>query len=131
MTTQNTFSVEEETTNTGNIVDELSSIECPRPCLLIERCFSSNPTIFKNGVWITKINPPNFKWSNCSYEKREEIFKFLKTCQCCERHQIDKPDILWMGWEETRWKNTSLGCEGHECECNCRHKMRMMARQYN
>jgi hypothetical protein len=58
-------------------------------------------------------------------------FKTLSECKCCDRHQKDKPIAVEDGWICDRWNDTHLGDEGHECECDCRHLMRFMAREYN
>ena len=49
----------------------------------------------------------------------------LSNCNCCERHQINKP-IIFSAWNETPFNyDQSI----HPCMCNCRHISRMICRQ--
>jgi len=49
----------------------------------------------------------------------------LANCNCCERHQINKPNAF-VAWHETPFHFT-LGT--HPCMCNCRHVARFICRQ--
>ena len=52
----------------------------------------------------------------------EAKLAFLNTCNCCERHQSNKP-ITYSPWHD---------CESNgmhwQCECNCRHMARWICR---
>ena len=53
------------------------------------------------------------------------MLTILNTCQCCERHQINKPTV-YEQWVETTFHgtpNTHL-----ECSCSCRHLARNICR---
>lgn len=50
---------------------------------------------------------------------------FLSNCNCCERHQINKP-TLFAPWYETPFSNNNTT---HTCTCNCRHIARFICRQ--
>ena len=54
---------------------------------------------------------------------RQQIFNVMKSCQCCNRHQKNKPVVL-KHWTDTidPWNQT-----GH-CSCTCRHISRMICR---
>ena len=49
----------------------------------------------------------------------------LAKCDCCERHQIDKPTPM-TPWVDTHFNNT----ENTDCICNCRHTARFICRQF-
>ena len=53
------------------------------------------------------------------------VFKVRQECDCCERHQIDKPKKL-----ETfiQIETQSNGPE-NQCGCNCRYEARRMCRE--
>ena len=54
---------------------------------------------------------------------KNAVFSRLKACQCCERHQIDKPKIL-QPWIETDFHGTQFT----PCQCACRHLSRFICR---
>ena len=49
----------------------------------------------------------------------------LSNCNCCKRHQINKPSVFTV-WQETQFHNNQ---EVHSCICNCRHVARFICRQ--
>ena len=49
----------------------------------------------------------------------------LSNCNCCKRHQINKPSIFTI-WQETEFHNEQ---KQHSCMCNCRHVARFICRQ--
>ena len=51
---------------------------------------------------------------------------FLSNCNCCNRHQINKP-IVFQPWIDT--PNTSHFDYSENCYCRCRHAARMICRQ--
>jgi len=73
------------------------------------------------------------------YNLREQIFSQVKgisfqdkldslsLCNCCERHQINKP-IYYSPWNETpfKFKDQDL----YSCKCNCRHIARQICREH-
>ena len=59
---------------------------------------------------------------------------FIKyfNCHCCLRHQVNKPAWIQAGWIETECKQSVYKkSEFLECECDCRHELRWMARREN
>ena len=54
------------------------------------------------------------------------VFKVRWCCNCCERHQINKPEKL-----ETFIETETLRLfeEENQCGCNCRHEARRMCRE--
>ena len=59
------------------------------------------------------------------------VFNFLAMCECCVRHQTNRP-AAFNQWEETPIrKHLRLeACEDPEkCRCQCRHRMRFIARR--
>ena len=51
----------------------------------------------------------------------------LSNCDCCERHQVNKPTVF-QPWYETPFNNTQ---NIYHCMCNCRHVARFICRQAN
>ena len=55
----------------------------------------------------------------------QDKLNHLANCNCCERHQVNKPTIF-MAWQETPFHNNQFT---HPCMCNCRHVARFICRQ--
>ena len=55
------------------------------------------------------------------------VFKVRQECDCCERHQIDKPKKLETFIQIETIENSN-GSE-NQCGCNCRHEARNMCRE--
>lgn len=49
---------------------------------------------------------------------------YLSQCNCCTRHQINKPTTFSI-WHETPFSNINHA----SCRCNCRHVARFICRQ--
>ena len=56
--------------------------------------------------------------------KREDVFKTLTLCNCCPRHQINKPKTL-QKWINTEFHET----QDTDCDCQCRHLSRFICRE--
>ena len=54
---------------------------------------------------------------------REKFVVVLSTCDCCERHQKDRPKE-YKPWTDTPFSNT----QHTDCECRCRHLSRWVCR---
>ena len=54
-----------------------------------------------------------------------EKLQHVANCNCCERHQINKPRVL-APWVETPWNNSQNYLTG--CDCDCRHLARFICR---
>jgi hypothetical protein len=68
--------------------------------------------------------------SNCSifYKNkilnRQEIIKTFSACNCCTKHQINKPKEL------TNWNDTPMNfTQDLTCGCACRHISRFLCRE--
>ena len=59
-----------------------------------------------------------------SYNKHN-LFRCFASCNCCERHNIDKPKILGLYTES----KDSINYKIYECKCLCRHITRQMCRK--
>ena len=55
----------------------------------------------------------------------QDKLNHLANCDCCERHQVNKPTVF-VAWHETPSHNTQ---GTHPCMCNCRHVARFICRQ--
>ncbi len=55
----------------------------------------------------------------------QDKLNHLANCDCCERHQVNKPTVF-AAWHETPFHNTQ---GTHPCMCNCRHVARFICRQ--
>lgn len=65
-------------------------------------------------------NPSNFR--ECQHALDVLLF-----CDCCEKHQKNKP-AMYEPWVETKNGNPEFTlCE---CECDCRHRARIICRNY-
>ena len=53
--------------------------------------------------------------------------KNLAKCDCCKKHQINKP-TEYQSWIETAGPEYF---KSPECKCNCRHLSRFLCRSYN
>jgi hypothetical protein len=67
------------------------------------------------------------------YSKHDDnqYFNTLAACSCCERHTENKPANMKAGWIETACHYSHAEDYAIYCACECRHKMRIMARFYN
>lgn len=55
-----------------------------------------------------------------------DILTFLSFCDCCDRHQINKP-IVFSPWLEIPLSDNHFNI----CRCDCRHLARIICRQHN
>jgi len=56
----------------------------------------------------------------------QEKLDFLSLCNCCEKHQVNKP-FMFEPWNETPINLDKP--ENLTCHCNCRHIARYICRQ--
>ena len=54
-----------------------------------------------------------------------EKLQHVANCNCCERHQINKPRVL-APWVDTPWNNSNNLI--YHCNCDCRHLARFICR---
>lgn len=52
---------------------------------------------------------------------------YLSSCNCCERHQKNKP-VIFKPWNDCDISNVSQ-FNPDNCQCNCRHAARFICRQ--
>lgn len=57
----------------------------------------------------------------------QDKLNHLANCNCCERHQINKP-IVFEPWHDTPFHDIQAT---YPCMCNCRHVARFICRQAN
>jgi hypothetical protein len=62
-----------------------------------------------------------------SHEKFTKMITELRQCKCCERHQTNRP-TTFAPLEETQFKPPQS--KMNECNCTCRHIIRMICRQH-
>lgn len=55
----------------------------------------------------------------------QDKLNHLSNCNCCLRHQVNKPTVF-VPWHETPFHNNQIT---HLCTCNCRHVARFICRQ--
>ena len=77
------------------------------------------------------LDPRRFekKWdsfSDISGDTYEEKLQVLVSCNCCDRHQINKPS-QYCKYIETKYPTMF---DIPLCRCNCRHLARFICRQY-
>ena len=61
------------------------------------------------------------------YNQITDVLNLLYYCDCCYRHQIDKPVIFSHLNDETEPNNIVY----QDCSCDCRHIARRTCRLYN
>ena len=54
-----------------------------------------------------------------------DILTFLSFCDCCDRHQKNKP-VFFAPWNELPF----LGTQHYDCICDCRNIARMICRKH-
>lgn len=62
---------------------------------------------------------------NVPGDSYQDKLNHLANCNCCERHQVNKPTVF-APWHETPFHNTQAT---YPCMCNCRHVARFICRQ--
>ena len=58
-----------------------------------------------------------------SKNRARELVKVLSQCQCCERHQINRPSTMVENY--TGYLVNTYG-ENQKCNCSCRHYCRFL-----
>jgi len=62
---------------------------------------------------------------------QKELVKTFSRCDCCEKHKINRPNVL-TNWVETEFHNTQHGLWiSNDCNCSCRHYSRVLCREIN
>ena len=61
-----------------------------------------------------------------SIDQRDMFVKVLNTCDCCIRHQTNRPS-QYAPWIDTRF----TGTQNPSCNCSCRHRARWICKTYN
>ena len=74
--------------------------------------------IYLNKRWLGTVKhlPPH------------EAFQFLKNCNCCEDHQVDKPQELVIWDDFYNGKGEVFTIRKKPCVCDCRHIARFLCR---
>ena len=62
-------------------------------------------------------------------ENPEEAIKVLTACNCCERHQLNRPNTLDI-WYDTPFSNVQTSEKCGNCTCSCRHLSRFICRAF-
>ena len=57
-------------------------------------------------------------------DKTTDILNYLYYCDCCSKHQINKPVLFYP------WKETPFNFSDRTCTCKCRHLARMICRYH-
>ena len=77
---------------------------------------------FESGLTLSLKNY-NLFYNNRIVSK-EEVVKTLGMCDCCERHQINRPKKL-APWVDTEFHDTVI----RNCPCHCRQFSRFICRE--
>jgi len=75
---------------------------------------------------------PEIEWDGTPNASVKKIFELLSVCDCCERHESNRPNTIY-GWKDTpsRKNIRPEACiDPSACKCECRHRMRFIARQF-
>ena len=78
------------------------------------------------ACWPCKLGP-EIKTYNIFYKtrilNRQDVLNTFSACKCCEKHQKNKPTVLF------KWEDTTIPLSQHiSCECSCRHLSRFICR---
>lgn len=81
---------------------------------------------------INKINQRIFYDCSDIANKEYNLFIDLKNCNCCERHNTNKPEYLYKIVENKKQKLDikDINIVKNQCKCPCRHTMRLLQKQY-
>lgn len=66
----------------------------------------------------------NILYNMYSYSSKQDILNYLNQCDCCIRHQNNKPHIC----NSLNVKNKKRKKYTNECECKCRHYAREISK---
>ena len=113
--------------NTKRAIEVTSAHQC------FQRMYSMwcRPYFDRNGE---RVHPP-FSWEEMIYrktnkEKRQQLFRALSNCGCCERHSCgvyDKPHCFDIVGSHTTTKyHKKYTYYGKSCNCWCRLQMRSL-----
>ena len=75
---------------------------------------------------------PRVVWDGTQNKTVQTAFNMCLSCNCCGRHGDGKPESL-SNMSFTKRLQTDVGepdVLGHDCSCSCRHRARVMARQF-
>ena len=77
--------------------------------------------------YVLKDKPTNFadEWPTQITDPKQIVID-LDTCDCCEKHQTNRPEKLEL-WKETKINCTQLSTD---CYCPCRHYSRWLCRVF-
>lgn len=79
--------------------------------------------------WLTLDRGYKYDYKEFFYARTvQDKLNILYLCDCCERHQKDKP-ISVCTYEESECTNNYF--EDYVCKCNCRHLSRVICRNFN
>ena len=95
------------------------------------RLVSKDGEIMVNG---DAIPIPKMVWKKVIDEESTMVFNMYNMCECCDRHQTNRPISLNNGWKNTPLrKHLRPECieDPTKCQCSCRHTARKMAHQFN
>jgi hypothetical protein len=69
-------------------------------------------------------------FNNVPGDTFQEKLDHLSNCNCCDRHQINKP-LAFFAWCELPFNNLRNYDNDNNCKCNCRHVARFICRQHD
>lgn len=107
-----------------------------------------NELVKEKCNYIFKNTPALYFLENLGYKQCKQIFNIMEACNCCERHQINKPtnaffidgyvpqytDYEYTNLEEKNYYNIQKKKNNEnlkKCNCSCRHICRSMCREVN
>jgi hypothetical protein len=100
-------------------------------------CCELKPHILSKVPFLYPYTPTNtFVMNDMNMQETLMEFFFLRRCMCCTRHCHNKPNL----WLETRFSSTWIAIDNsiihvlecknlRDCDCDCRHKMRVLSRR--
>ena len=112
----------------------VTKTELERVDNVIHKTLTSSSEVTING---DKLPIPEITWDGTPNQSVVTAYELCLACECCPRHEDPegKPTSLCGGWKEMPSRKHlrpdvgEPGCE-YDCSCSCRHRARMMARQF-
>ena len=85
----------------------------------------------QNSLKNEKISKVNNRWlASVKDLPPNEAFQFLKNCNCCEHHKVDRPQelVLWCHDYNEKQIAYNYKTQPKQCLCDCRALSRMLCR---
>lgn len=76
----------------------------------------------QNSVKKQKVGKVNNRWlASVQHLPPHEAFEFVKNCNCCDDHKIDRPQeyVIWEDYYNGKQVNFTFRSKPCVCDCRC------------